>query len=359
MAARTDTHTEELDPRAREVLREIVVQYVSSGEPISSRSLAKCGRFQLSPATLRNVMADLEDLGYVYQPHTSAGRVPSDVGYRYFINHLMRSRRLSLHDREVIDDQVGHVTDLDEGMQLASRLLARLSDQVGVVFIPKLHNLVMRSMDFVSVGDRRLLCIIVGTNGVVVNKIVDTSRSFSRDELERISRYLSTELSGNTLEGVRTRLLGVLHEPRAIEDRTLRETVSLGMEAVEDVMPHEHEVYVEGAVSILNKPEFADAESMRKTFLLFEEKERLVDILNRCLTEDGLQILIGSESRFTQSYNFSLVATRYGTAASPLGLVGVIGPTRMEYERMAPLVDYLGRALTRKIEESKQEPTRE
>lgn len=356
MAIRSENHNEELDPRAREVLREIIVQYVSSGEPISSRSLAKCGRFQLSPATLRNVMADLEDLGYVYQPHTSAGRVPCDSGYRYFINHLMRSRRLSQHEREVIDDQVDQVTDLDEGMQLASRLLARLSDQVGIVFIPKLHNLVMRSMDFVSVGERRLLCVIVGTNGVVVNKIVETSKPFSRDELDRISRFLTAEFSGHTLDGMRRRLAGVQQEPRALEDKALMDSVSLGVEAVEDVMPHEHEVYVEGAVSILNKPEFAGAESMRKTFLLFEEKERLVDILNRCLTEDGLQILIGSESRFTQSYNFSLVATRYGTASSPLGLVGVIGPTRMEYERMAPLVDYLGRALTRKIEESKQEP---
>src|SRR5438045_3354451 len=129
---------EELDSRARDVLREIVMQHVSTGEAISSRSLAKCGRFQLSPASLRNVMADLEDAGYLAQPHTSAGRVPTDRGYRFFIDNLMRSRALSQHDREVIDDEVQHATEIDEVLQLASRLLSKMSDQVGVVFMPTL-----------------------------------------------------------------------------------------------------------------------------------------------------------------------------------------------------------------------------
>src|SRR5437016_7097661 len=140
---------EDLDSRAREVLREIVMQHVSTGEAISSRSLAKCGRFQLSPASLRNVMADLEDLGYLQQPHTSAGRVPTDRGYRFFIDHLMRSRSLSAHDRESIDDQVRNASAVDEVLQLASRLLSTMSDQVGVVFMPTLLQFAIRSMDFI------------------------------------------------------------------------------------------------------------------------------------------------------------------------------------------------------------------
>ena len=147
MVQKLEVHGDELDSRARDVLREIVMQHVSTGEAISSRSLAKCGRFQLSPASLRNVMADLEDLGYLQQPHTSAGRVPTDRGYRFFIDYLMRSRSLPHREREVIDDQVAHVSEIDDVLQLTSRLLSKLSDQVGLVFMPTLLQFAVRSMD--------------------------------------------------------------------------------------------------------------------------------------------------------------------------------------------------------------------
>jgi heat-inducible transcriptional repressor len=353
---RIDRNDEELDPRCRDVLREIISHYIDNGEPISSRTLAKSGRFDLSPASLRNVMADLEDLGYLFQPHTSAGRVPTDRGYRFFINHLMRSRRISTHEREVIDDHVAQVSDLDDVMQIASRLISKLSDQVGIVFMPNLGNLAVRSINLIPVADRRIMIVIVGTNGVVVNRIVETAETFPTDELERIGRYITGEFAGKTLLAIRDRLSELLREEQSAHDGFLRRTLRLGVEAVDDVLPSDHDLYVEGAASMLNKPEYAaDASALRKTILAFEEKERLVDILNRCLNEEGVQILVGSESHFTQSYNFSLVATRYGAATAPSGLVGVIGPTRMEYARIATLVDYLGRALSRKIEESQEQ----
>lgn len=355
MSPRVETHEEELELRCRDVLREIVMQYIATGEPISSRSLAKSGRFHLSPASLRNVMADLEDTGYLYQPHTSAGRVPTDRGYRFFINHLMRSRKLTPHEKEEIDGGVAKTNEIDEVMQLSSRLLSKLSDQVGVVFMPTLQQLSMRTVDLILVAERKIMVVIVGTNGVVVNRMIDTQVPFSREELERISRYISTEFSGMTLSAIRDTLSAKLADERARNDSAHRNGLVLGIEALDDALPLEHELFMEGASSILKKPEFSDAESLRKTMLLFEEREKLVDILNRCIEEDGLQIVIGSESRFTQSYNFSLVATRYGSRTTPVGMVGVIGPTRMEYARMAPLVDYLGRALSRKIEESCEE----
>ena len=346
---------DDLDTRAREVLREIIMQHVATGEAISSRSLAKCGRFQLSPASLRNVMADLEDLGYLQHPHTSAGRVPTDRGYRFFIDNLMRSRTLSQREREMIDDQVSHANEIDEVLHLASRVLSRLSDQVGVIFMPTLLQFTIRSMDFVAVADSKIMCIIVGQNGVVVNKIIEARQPFTRDELQKISRYITIEFSGMTLDTIRRRLIRMTEEERAQHDAMMQKTISLGIEAVNDLSPLEQELYVEGAASILTKPEFSDAVSLRKTFLALQEKEKLVEILNTCLSEEGLQILIGSESNFTQVYNFSIVARRYGTQAAPLGMVGIIGPMRMEYARMAPLVDYLGRALTRKIEEEQEQ----
>jgi heat-inducible transcriptional repressor len=351
MVQKLELHGDELDNRAREVLREIVLQHIASGEAISSRSLAKCGRFQLSPASLRNVMADLEDLGYLQHPHTSAGRVPTDRGYRFFIDHLMRSRLLSEFERSVIDNQVGHASEMDEVAQLASRLVSRMSDQVGIVFMPTLLQFVIRSIDFILVAENKIMCVIVGANGMVANKLVETRLAFTRDELNKIGRFITIEFSGLTLDAIRRRLIRMTEEERALQDQMLQKTIALGIEAVNDVVPVQHELYVEGTTSILLKPEYADADSLRKTFLALQEKEKLIEILEAFLGEDGVQILIGSESSFTQVHNFSIVARRYGTHSAPLGMVGIIGPMRMEYARVAPLVDYLGRALSRKIEE--------
>lgn len=345
----------DLDPRAREVLREIILQHIASGEPIGSRTLAKCGKFHLSPASIRNVMADLEDLGFLAQPHTSAGRIPTDRGYRFFINHLMTSRALTTRERNAIDQEVSHASDIDDVLHLASSMLSKLSDQIGVVFMPTLLQFAIRSMDFISVADTRILCVIVGANGVVVNRVIETRFVFSRDELDKISRYITVEFSGCTLDVIRRRLIRMTEQERAHHDQMLQKTISLGIEAVNDVAPVEHELFLEGAASILNKPEFSDAAALRKTFLALQEKEKLIDILETCLSEDGLQILIGSESDFTQVHNFSIVARRYGSSSAPLGMVGILGPMRMEYARMAPLVDYLSRALSRKIEEQEHE----
>ena len=350
-----ELHGDELDSRAREVLREIIMQHVATGEAISSRSLAKCGRFELSPASLRNVMADLEDLGYLHQPHTSAGRVPTDRGYRFFIDHLMRSRALTSRERDAIDERVRSANEIDEVLQATSRLLSHFSDQVGVVFMPTLLQFAIRSMDFILVGENKIMCVIVGTNGVVVNKVVESSRyAFTREELEKISRYISGEFSGMTLDAIRRRLIRMTEEERAQHDEMLQKTISLGIVAVNDVAPVEHELYVEGTTSILMKPEYADAASLRKTMMALQEREKLIELLNSCLNQDALQIIIGSETDFTQVHNFSIVARRYGSQ-SPLGMVGIIGPMRMEYARMAPLVDYLSRALSRKIEEQEQQ----
>src|SRR5213595_1698109 len=167
MAWKLEVHDDALDSRAREVLREIIIEHVATGEAVSSRSRAKCGRFQLSPASLRNVMADLEDLGYLSHPHTSAGRVPTDRGYRFFINYLMKSRNLSQRERDTIDDQVNHANEIDEVLHLASSLLSSMSDQVGVVFMPTLLQFAVRSIHFISVSEGNTLCVIVGANGVV------------------------------------------------------------------------------------------------------------------------------------------------------------------------------------------------
>jgi heat-inducible transcriptional repressor len=263
----------------------------------------------------------------------------------------MTSRALTRREREAIDDEVRHANEIDDVLQHASSLLSKLSDQVGIVFMPTLLQFTVRSMDFVQIAESKIMCILVGMNGVVVNKIIGTRQPFSRDELEKIGRYISVEFSGMTLDAIRRQLVRMTEEDRALHDQMLQKTIALGIEAVNDVAPVEHELYVEGTSSILMKPDFADAAALRRTMLALQEKEKLIEILESCLDEEGLQILIGSETDFTQVHNFSLVARRYGSTQAPLGMVGIIGPMRMEYARIAPLVDYLSRVLSRKIEE--------
>ncbi len=347
--------TEDLEPRSREVLREIVLEFVSSGEPISSRSLARHGQFKLSPATLRNVMADLEDLGYLFQAHTSAGRVPTDLGYRFFIDNLMRSRRLDQQERAVIDDEVSRVDEVDEMMHLTSRLASRMSDQVGMVFMPKLTQLVMRSVDFIPVSDTKVMCVIVGTNGVVMNKIVEFPSVPGRDDLAHMGRFFSEEYGGLTLEAFVSKLQHDLVTEQAGQNVRLSSALELGLVVMQEVVPPSEELCVEGTMSIINKPEYSDTDSLRRIAVVFEHKEELASTLNQLLNDGGLQILVGSENEFTGNYNASLVVTSYGRQSEPFGLVGVMGPTRMEYARMAPLVDYLARALSRKIEETQED----
>lgn len=350
-----DVKGDVLEGRLKEVLREVVIQHVSTGEAVSSRSLVKGGSFDVSSATIRNAMADLEDLGLLRHPHTSSGRVPTEAGYRYFIDNLMRSRSLTLSERAIIDSSVETAGELEEILHQASRVAAQMSNQVGIVFLPSLLQLSMRSIDLIQVAERRLMCVIVGTSGVVINRVIDTTFSSTRDELERISNRLTNEYSGQTLGAIRERLGTILRENRAMYDQSLRRMASLGYEAIGDATPSDHDLVLEGASSILDKPEYADTEAFRNVLHALEEKERLVEVFNLLIDGAGVQLIIGSESDFTETHNFSLVAMRYGSQSGPAGLVGILGPMRMQYGRVMPLVEYLGIVLGRKVEERRGE----
>src|SRR5918996_759835 len=179
----------QLSPRAAQVLAALVAEYIDTGEPVGSARLMQVAGLGVSSATIRNTLAELEDLGYLQQPHTSAGRIPTDRGYRFFITHLMRSRALTQREQHAIDEEVRNASEMEQVLQLSSSLLSKLSDQVGIVFMPTLLQFAIRSMDFILVAENKILCVIVGANGVVVNKVIETRFSFSRDELEKISRY--------------------------------------------------------------------------------------------------------------------------------------------------------------------------
>lgn len=334
-----------LSERDREILRDIIESHIATGEPVSSRSVAKMSRFQLSSATVRNVMADLEDLGYLAQPHTSAGRVPTPAGYHLFIDTLMPARGLPARERRYIDEHFrGAPAETERLTALASHLLSELSDQVGVVLTPAMGETVLRAVDFVPLSGQRALCVVVASGGVVESKVIDTPEPLTREEMIKISNYLTENFAGLSLVEVRARLLQRMAEERAQLDRLLSLAIALASQGIGQGPGRE--VVVDGTRSLLASPDLADVTRLRRLLDAFNDKARLVQLLNRCLSGQGIRVFIGEDSDLTSELDLSLVATTYSRSGRPSGSLGIVGPPRMAYARIVPLVHYLGRALS-------------
>jgi heat-inducible transcriptional repressor len=337
-----------LSPRDREILKDIIYTHILSGEPVSSRAVSKHSQHSLSAASIRNVMADLEDSGFLAQPHTSAGRVPTEAAYRLYIGSLMQMRKISNRERSYIEEFLLDASnDTDHLMSAATHLLSELSDQVGVVLTPSIDEIVLKSIDFVSLGRRRVMCVMVATTGFLDHLVIEVDDGFTREELVRISNYVTSRFSGQRLPEIRDQLLRMMDAERAHVDRWLTSAIELARLAIGGST--EKEVLVEGTTSLLDRPELSDVEQIRRVFDTFADKARLVKMLNKCLTGDGVRVFLGADSDVTSALDFSLVATSYGVGETTLGSLGIIGPSRMEYPRMVPLVRYLGETLSKAL----------
>ncbi len=338
-----DRSNVQLSERDREILREVIQTYLSSGEPVSSRRVAKDRQFQLSAATIRNVMADLEDMGYLRQPHVSAGRLPTEAGFHLFIDDLMSAEAVSADDRRLIDNRL--TTAGATGQELTeetSRLLSRLSHHVGVVLTPALGSAVMKRIEFVPLSGRKVLCVVVAETGFVENKLVVTDEPIPREDLVRISNYLNENYSGRTLFEIREDLLRLMSDERARLDELLRRAIELAREGMD--VGHAPSLVVDGANSLFDSaPSMSRIEGM---FQMFAERARLAGLLNRCLDADGVRVVLGQDSRLTEELGFGLVVRSYEAGDGVAGSVAVVGPARMEYPRMVPLVNYLGERLS-------------
>ncbi|MCY3969607.1 MAG: heat-inducible transcriptional repressor HrcA [Acidobacteria bacterium] len=334
---------DQLSARDREILREVIATYLSSGEPVSSRRVAKDRQIQLSAATIRNVMADLEDMGYLRQPHVSAGRLPTEAGFHLFIDDLMPAKRVSDDDRRLIDDRLQ--TAKGTGRELTeetSKLLSQLSHHVGVVLTPALGAAVMRAIEFVPLSGRKVLCVVVAENGFVENKLVVTDELIPREELVRISNYLTENYAGRSLFEIREELLRMMSDERARLDEMLRRAIELARDGMN--MGHAPSLVVDGTHSLFDaSPNMARIEGM---FQMFAERARLAGLLNRCLDADGVRVVLGQDSRLTEELGFGLVVRGYRAGDGVSGSIAVVGPARMEYPRMVPLVNYLGERLS-------------
>ncbi len=341
----------ELTPRDREILRDVVQTFILVGEPVSSRSVAKHAHHGVSAATIRNVMADLEEWGYLEQPHTSAGRVPSSAGYHLYIESLMEKESVSEDDRRRIEVDLQRVV-AEPGQLVArtSQLLSRLSGQIGILVTPAIGDTVLRTVDFVPLSGRRVLCVVVSESGFVENKLIQVEEALSREELIRISNFLTENYRGKTLRTIRERLLASMSDERTQMDELLGRAITLAQRSLESA--EEPEVLVEGTAQLLSRPELESLSRVRLLLDMFADRQRLVGLLNQCMTGGGVRVVIGDDSTVTSDLGFSLVARSFGTGDGAPGTLGIFGPSRMAYERIIPLVDYLGESLSRALESS-------
>ena len=339
-----------LDTRSRAILKEIIRVHVDTGKPVSSRTLFKSHRFSLSPASIRNIMADLTDAGFLAQPHTSAGRVPTDRAYRLYIDELARHRRVNEGLRERVDSDLASAGPEVTGLfQAASRLLSRLSGEVGFVVAPDALHTVLKSLRFLSVAPGKVLVVQLNEPDVVLSRVIETDSDYASRELEAASERFTREFAGLTLHEVRRRLVAEMTEAKAAYDRMLTRSLELGQLAL-GRGDTEERIYVEGAVKLLDKPEFSDVESLKRIFRAFDEKARLLDLVTRYLDAKETCVVLGSEASLASDPRLSAVLTSFGAGETLTGMLGVIGPARREYPRVIPVVELLGRALTDRLE---------
>ncbi len=331
-----------LNPRAQILLKTLVERYISDGQPVGSRTLSKYSGLDLSPATIRNVMADLEDMGFVASPHTSAGRVPTPRGYRFFVDTLLMVKPLEQVEIRQLQDQL-HPDNPNRVIASASQLLSDLTQFAGVVMTPR-RSPAFRQLEFVRLSDKRTLLIIVTADGDVQNRIIVTEKSYSESELVQAANYFNQHYANRTFEEARARLQEELkklhHDMTALMAKAL--------EASDEVLNKNREAYVlSGERNLLHADDIAfNLANVRKLFDVLEQKTTLLQLLDVSQQAQGVQIFIGGESGYLPLDECSMVTAPYEVDGQVVGTVGVIGPTRMAYERVIPIVDITAKLLS-------------
>lgn len=357
MAQPSDSGEDSLNERSQHLLRVLVESYIRDGEPVGSRTLTRESGLALSSATIRNVMADLEDLGFVASPHTSAGRVPTDKGYRFFVNALMRHR--SAGAPEMAARAMPEALELERRLNrgsaeepktlvaAASQMLSHLTHMAGVVTLPRPVHMAVTQIEFVGLSDNRVLAIMVVNGREVQNRILQVARQFTAEELRRAAGWLNEQFGGRELHHVREVLLSELQDTRATLNQQMQDAISMAQQMFGDAGPAQPPVdmLVAGETNLMGHGALSNVDKLRRLFEAFNEKRDLLHLLDQCVHADGVQIFIGQESGYRLLDDLSLVTAPYTVDNEVVGVLGVIGPTRMAYERVIPIVDITARLL--------------
>ena len=337
-----------LDGRMLSILKALIREFVRTGKPVASNRLARIYGGKLSPATIRNVVANLENAGLAAQPHTSAGRVPTAQGYRVFVDSLTPTRKLAESDMSEIQGTLQQVTDPDVLMNKVSQVLSALSNNVGFVLARPMSLTRIKHVKFVRMGRRRVMVILVSQTGLVQHKLVTIEEDLGQKELDQAGRYLVTHFAGMTVGAVRDELIKLMSEEKALYDRMLQNVILLGSSVgLVGTQPasDESEVYLGGTARMIEKAELGDVQRMMILFETFEEKSRLVKILSQCVHQEQHRptVTIGLEKHIPGLADMTLIASPFVYSGKASGSLGILGPSRMEYEKVISLVDYMAK----------------
>ena len=343
-----ETRDEPLNERAQQLLRVLIENYIRDGQPVGSRVLSRESGLSLSSATVRNVMADLEELGFVTSPHTSAGRVPTDKGYRFFVDTLLHVQPLESAAVTELRRQLDAGHDSSKALiATASQLLSSVTHLAGVVTLPRTQQAAITQIEFVGLSENRVLAVLVLNDREVQNRILQLDRYFSPDELKRAANYLNEHIRGRTLSQVRQEILRQLQEAREHMNQIMVDAISVAQKVFEVTPEAEDrmEYVIAGETNLMGVAELTSVERLRRLFEAFNEKRDFLHLLDQSLKAEGIQIFIGHESGYQVLDDCSVVTAPYAAGDSVMGVLGVIGPTRMAYERVIPIVDMTAKLL--------------
>ena len=343
----------ELGERSQSLLRALVESYIRQGQPVGSRALARDSGLELSPATVRNVMADLEELGLIMSPHTSAGRVPTAKGYRLFVDTLLKVQPLRASEMTRLKAELNMAEDEGTGTLLsrASALLSEVTRMAGVVMVPSEAAMSLKHIEFMSLSERRVLAILVINSNDVRNIIIETTREYTKSELEQAANYLNAAFVGEGLAAVRQRIVEEMRETRAHLDAVMQTAIEMAEKVFAADDSGQADYVMAGQTNLMNFNELSEVETLRRLFDAFNEKRDILFLFDGCMSARGVKIFIGEESGYNVLDECSVVTAPYEVDGERVGVLGVIGPTRMAYERVIPIVDVtaklLGYALNR------------
>jgi len=332
-----------LDPRARLLLRTLIARYIRDGEPVGSQTLAKYAGLDVSAATIRNILAELEDVGLLAAPHTSAGRVPTAQGYRVFVDSLLQIDPLGEPELARLRGELAAGSGTQRLLGSASELVSAMTRFVGVVSVPKREQFAFKHVDFVPLDAQRVLAILVFADNDVQNRILQTRRPYDPGELERIANYLNAQYAGRPLAEARTLLMAELRSARHEMETLMSHALELADQALAS---DAEDMLVAGQTRLIGVQDLSDLDRLRELFEAFASKREILQLLERTLRAPGVRIFIGEETGMAPLDGVSLVTAPYGVGGRTLGVLGVIGPTRMAYERVIPVVQAAASALS-------------
>jgi heat-inducible transcriptional repressor len=340
--------TDALSERAQHLLRVLVQSYIRDGQPVGSRSLSRDAGLTLSSATIRNVMADLEELGFVASPHTSAGRVPTDRGYRFFVDALMRAQLPAADSRDFqeLQHQIDNASDSPKALiATASQLLSNVTHLAGVVTLPMAQGATITHVEFLGLSENRVLVVMVFDDREVQNRIIQLERHYGPEELRRAANFLNDTCRGMNLPQLRAELLKQLKDAQESLNRLMLDAISMAQSAFDQQAPGNIDYVIAGETNLMGLADLGRMDKLKRLFEAFSERRDILHLLDHSLKAEGVQIFIGQESGYQILDDCSLVATPYSTSEGVVGVLGVIGPTRMAYERVIPIVDLTAKLL--------------